>query len=118
MLHELFSSAKAARLLRACLITQLRFTAALTDGRGWGGGGDSGTKASEHEQHGRARLKRQSDGRDVTQPQLTGITQRPSDGDARLFASYWTFGSAERARVRELMRWKTRLTQQGSVLPS
>lgn len=63
MLHELFSSAKAARPLRACLITQLGFTAALTDGRDGKvgvGGGDSGTKASEHEQHGRARLKRQS----------------------------------------------------------
>lgn len=42
-------------------------------------------------------------GRDVIQPQLTGITQRPSDGDAWLFASYCTFCSAERARVRELM---------------
>lgn len=46
MLHELFSSAKAARLLRACLITQLGFTAALTDGRDGKVGG--GAPAQKH----------------------------------------------------------------------
>lgn len=42
-------------------------------------------------------------GRDVIKPQLTGTTQRPSEGDAQLFASCCTFCSAEHARVREPM---------------
>lgn len=75
-------------------------------------GGNSGTKASEHEQHaGRTVKETVPHGRDVTQQQQqTVTTHRPSDGDARRFSSV-NFCSAKYTRVYEL-------TQQGSALPS
>lgn len=94
-----FWSGKAARLLRMWLTTQLRFAAALTDGselrhksiRAWAHAGRTVKETVPH-------------GRDVTQQQLTVTTQRPNDGDARLFSV--NFCSEKSTRAYQLMGFK------------